>query len=255
MIWFKNNDVNTGDVQVYRFTRHVWGINSSLFVALLAIKLLVEENPVNASSLTLKAVEHNRYMDDLLLANNSLENPNLIVKEGLELFSSRGLKVRKWVANCQAKEILSCVPQCDLATGVSEVDLGSDPLPDFKKLGLTWNPENDKFRVNIKEFYNATTRREMPSQLAIQFDSLGMASPYLLWDKLILQKVATSAVEWDETLSVDIQDSWKKCLATLSLINDFSYLEIVCLMLSLILLQLSFNCMVFLTLLIRPFLV
>ena len=222
LIWFKDNDVKTGDVQVYRFTRHVWGINSSPFVALLAIKRLIEENPVNASLLTLNAVEYNRYMDDVLLANISLENLKLIIKEGLDLFSSRGFKLRKWVANCHAKEILSCVPQCDLATGVTEVDLGSDPLPDSKTLGLTWDPENDKFRVTIKEFFNAATRREMSSQLASQFDPLGMASPYLLWGKLILQKVATSGVDWDETLSVDIQDSWKKWLGTLSLINDFS---------------------------------
>ena len=141
--------MKTGDVQAYRFTRHVWGINSSQFVALLATKRLVEENPVNASLLTLKAVEQNRYMDDDLLANNSLENLNLIVKEVLELFSSRGFKLRKWVANCHAKEILSGVPQCNLATGVSEVDLGSDPPPDSETLGLTWDPENNKFRVNI----------------------------------------------------------------------------------------------------------
>ena len=95
----------------------------------------------------------------------------------------------------------------------------------------------------------------MSSQLASQFDPLGMASPYLLWGKLILQKVATSGVDWDETLSVDIQDSWKKWLGTLSLINDFSIPRIVYLILNLILLWLSFNCMVFVTLLTRPFLV
>ena len=62
----------------------------------------------------------------------------------------------------------------------------------------------------------------MSSQLASQFDLLGMASPYLLWGKLILQKVATSGVEWDETLFVDMQDPWKKWLATVRLRNDFS---------------------------------
>ena len=62
----------------------------------------------------------------------------------------------------------------------------------------------------MKEFCNATTKREMSSQLARQFDPVGIASAYLLWGKLILQKVVTSGVEWDETLSVDIQDSWKK---------------------------------------------
>ena len=182
---------------------------------------MVEENPVNASSLTLKAVEQNRYMDDVVLANNSLENLNLIVKEGLELFSSRGFKLRKWVVNFHAKEVLSCVPQCDLATGVSEVNLGSEPLPDSKTLGLIWDLENDKFRVNFKEFSNATTKREMSGQLAGHFDPLGMASPYLLWGKLILQKVAISGVEWDETLCRHSR-FLEKWLTTLRLINDFS---------------------------------
>ena len=81
------------------------------------------------------------------------------------------------MANCHAKEILSCVPQRNLATGVSGVDLGSDPLPDSKTLGLTWDPENDKFCVNNKEFSSATNRREISSQRATQFDPLGMTSP------------------------------------------------------------------------------
>ena len=37
LIWLEDNDVKTGDVQAYRFTRHVRGIYSSPFVALLAI--------------------------------------------------------------------------------------------------------------------------------------------------------------------------------------------------------------------------
>ena len=41
-------EVRTGDVQVYRFTRLIWGINSSPFVALFCIKRLVEKNPINA---------------------------------------------------------------------------------------------------------------------------------------------------------------------------------------------------------------
>ena len=108
---------------------------------------MAEENPVNASLLTLKAAKHNRNVDVMLLANNSLENLHLIVKKRLELFSSRGLKIRKWVANCHAKEILSGVTQGDLATSVCEVDRGSDPLPDCNSVGLTWDPEKDKFRV------------------------------------------------------------------------------------------------------------
>ena len=97
--------MKTGDIRV-RFTRHILGINSSLFVALFAIKRLVEGNSVNASSLTLKAVELYRYVDGVSLANNSSENLNLIVKKEVKFFNNRGFKLRIWVANCHAKQIL-----------------------------------------------------------------------------------------------------------------------------------------------------
>ena len=106
LIWLKDSDVKTGDIRVHRFTRHILGINSSLFVALFAIKRLFEGNPVNASSLTLKAVELYHYVDAVSLANNSSENLNLIVKKEEKLFNNRGFKLRIWVANCHAKQIL-----------------------------------------------------------------------------------------------------------------------------------------------------
>ena len=62
----------------------------------------------------------------------------------------------------------------------------------------------------------------MSSQLANQFDPLGMAAPHLLGSKLILQRVTALGVEWDEILSVDIQDCWKKWLGTMTLFQDFN---------------------------------
>ena len=62
------------------------------------------------------------------------------------------------MANCHAKEILSCMPQCDLGSGVSEVDLVSDPSLDSKTLGLTWDPENDTFHdpdVSVRQLWTS----------------------------------------------------------------------------------------------------
>ena len=49
-------------------------MNSSPYIALFAIEKLVAENPTNASNLTLSIVETNRFMDDLLLSSESLED-------------------------------------------------------------------------------------------------------------------------------------------------------------------------------------
>ena len=176
LIWFKDSKMLSDDVQVYRFTRHVWGINSCPFVALLAMKRLIDENPTKACEAMLQAVLNKRYMDDVLFASSSFEDLRLTASKGNELFGSRGFKLRKWVANCHSVQILQNAPHCDLATSLTNVDIGSEPLPNSKTLGLAWALQNDILRVNCKEFSKATTRREMASQ----FDPLGQHGPRLL---------------------------------------------------------------------------
>ena len=130
--------------------------------------------------MTLNAVTQNRYMDDLLFAGDMLLAAETFAREGIELFQSRGFKQRKRVSNGPAKPVLLQIPQCDHAPSVRRVDIGLQPLPDSSALGLTWDPESDTLRVSSREFVEATTRREMTSQLASQFDSLGIVSPLLL---------------------------------------------------------------------------
>ena len=59
-------------------------------MALLALNRSVEENPTNASKLTLNAIKNYRYMDDILLASDSLPHLEIIVKESIDLMESRG---------------------------------------------------------------------------------------------------------------------------------------------------------------------
>ena len=66
---------------------------------------------------------------DLLMSCNSFSDLQTIALERVDLFGSRGFKLRKWIANCHAKGILSAIPKCDLAACL-EVKIGSDPLPD-----------------------------------------------------------------------------------------------------------------------------
>ena len=81
IVGLKDNDVAIGSVQVFRFSRHVWGINSSPFVALLAIKRLVQENCTKANQLTLNTVLNNRFMDNMLITSIMLESLRVIVSE------------------------------------------------------------------------------------------------------------------------------------------------------------------------------
>ena len=103
LVWFRNSDVDGEDIQLFQFPRHVWGINSSLYIALFAIQRLMSENPIDAGELTLTAIENNRYMDDLLLSSDSLTDLQIVSRESIALFKSRRFKLRKWVANSISK--------------------------------------------------------------------------------------------------------------------------------------------------------
>ena len=160
-------------------------------------------------------------MDDLLFAGDTLSDVETFAREGIELFESRGFKLRKLVTNGHAKSVLRQVPQCGHAPSIGKIDIGSQPLPDSTALGLSWDPESDTLKISGRTFVEAATRREMASQLANQFDSLGIVAPLLLGGKLILQKVAASGVDWDDAVSDEVKKDWKKWLETSNILNEF----------------------------------
>ena len=104
IVWFENNDLEERKPQIFRFTRHLWRINCSSYATLLALKRLMIL--LMLVRLSLRAVEHNRYMDNLLLSSDSLIELKQITNESMELFESRGFSLHKWAANSLTKQIL-----------------------------------------------------------------------------------------------------------------------------------------------------
>ena len=62
----------------------------------------------------------------------------------------------------------------------------------------------------------------MCSKLASLFDPLGLAAPYLLKGKLLLQKVATLGFGWDDGLPRDILREWEAWVDTLKSLSNVS---------------------------------
>ena len=52
------------------------------------------------------------------------------------------------------------IPQSELPSKISEIAIGVEPMPDSKAVGVVWDGESDKLKVNLdKNFDNAATRR------------------------------------------------------------------------------------------------
>ena len=212
-----------GFTQIYRFTRHVWGVNSSPYIVLLAIKRLVFENVTNASPSILSAILQCHYMDDLFLSFDSLVELETIARESRLLFESREFTLRKWVSNNAAKSILSDVPPSDRTSNLKEIDLASQPMPDSKALGLKWKVEEDTLCIcpDLK-LTEVSTRRQMLSAIACQFDPFGIRGPWLLKGKLILQRVTAAGIDWDEKLPDEIVGECKSWITHLETLDRVS---------------------------------
>ena len=165
--------------------------NSSPFIALFSFGKLVAENPMKGGTMTLTAIETNRYMDDLLLASDSLDDLKKFSCDLSLLFESRGFKLQKWVANGNYKNVFSGIPKCDPGLDIRKIDLSAERMPNSKTFGLVWDVENDRLQEFSKhqKLIEVTTRCKLLGALAGQFDTLGIPTPRLLEGKLILQKV------------------------------------------------------------------
>ena len=89
-------------------------------------------------------------MDDLLLSYDPLSDLELVSRQSIALFKSRGFQLRKWVANGLSKSVLINIPQQDLGSNIQEIDLSTQIMPDSKALGLIWYVEGDRLRVCSK---------------------------------------------------------------------------------------------------------
>ena len=88
LVWFKRNDINRCET---RFSRHVWSITSSPYIATYAIQRLIGKNPTNVSQFTLKVIKNNRYMDDFVMTANSLVDVEVISLASMPAFESKNL--------------------------------------------------------------------------------------------------------------------------------------------------------------------
>lgn len=225
LLWFENNDVEQDKMVTYRFRVHPWGIKSSPYIACLAFKKLVEENPTGASEMTLKNIQQNMYMDDLIFSADNLENAQTIAHEAVSLFKSRGFKLVKWTANKEGTSVLSSFDSELLSASIRDLDLSSEELslPAAKTLGCVWDPDSDELRINCSlKPLEKYTRRTMLSQLGQNFDPLGFGSPFFIKARLILQQLAANKYDWDTTVPDDVVKEWDAWLHSLCLLQNFS---------------------------------
>ena len=164
------------------------------------------EEESDVSKRAADAVRRNFYMDDFLKTEKSVEDAKAVRKEVTALVAKGGFRLTKWRSN--SDEVLMDIPEKERAY---EGTLRKTE----NVLGCPWNPEIDTIGIRSVEAGPVSTKRGVVQAVARLFDPLGLAAPYTLQAKLLVQKLWAKNYDWDEELRDSEQRSWMEWIAEL----------------------------------------
>ena len=105
---------------------------------------------------------------------------------------------------------------------MKELNLEWDTLPTERALGVSWFVETDpfSFKVNIKD--KPCTRHGILLVVSSVYDALGMAAPFVLPAKLLLQDLYRKGLGWDYEIPCLHLSRWQAWLADLLKLSQLS---------------------------------
>ncbi|XP_043203646.1 uncharacterized protein LOC122371409 [Amphibalanus amphitrite] len=208
-LWFKNDDIDAGEIEVWRMRSHVFGAVSSSSVASLAVQLCAEggkQQFPEAADVLLR----NMYVDDALVAVDSVEKAVSLADDLKRLCQTGAFSMRKFVSN--SADFLRSIPEGERGKGVRDLNLDRDELGCNRALGVEWCMEDDTFRFCFQDRKSPVTRRGILSTVSSVFDPIGFWAPISLSAKLILQKLCAASCGWDEAIPPALVDEWQAWL-------------------------------------------
>ncbi|XP_033101162.1 uncharacterized protein LOC117104423 [Anneissia japonica] len=218
-LWWEHGNL-THQPTVYRMTSHLFGATSSPASANLALKKTAENNQHKYSKKVTHTIHNNFYVDDCLVSVESEEEGVNLAKGLQELCADGGFRLIKWISN--NRSVLESIPLDERAPAFKELDLNQDVLPNERALGVYWSAETDKFGFNIKTMTKPNTRRGLLSIISSVFDPLGLAAPFILPAKFILQELCRKGAGWDDKIEGTDLVRWKQWLEELPRLEEWS---------------------------------
>ena len=185
---------------------HVFGGVSSASCSNYTLKRTATNNADQYGQEAAEVVRSNFYVDDLLKSVDNPKTAMILVKNVVDMSKSGGFHLTKFISN--NRELLISIPEDQRRNGVKNADLIGD-LPAEKALGIQWNIPDDSFTFNIQVNRRPLTKRKMLSIISSIYDPLGLASPYFLEGRQLLQTLRNQHVQQDDVVGPEIRKDWE----------------------------------------------
>ena len=221
-LWFEDGDPNKGIVE-YCLTHQVPGLTDSPSNACFALRQLAKDNVEQVSEATCTAIKESFYVDDLCASGPSLAGVQKVTSEMPTALKVGGFHITKWVAN--HPDLISAIPEEDRKPGAKSSD--AEPSTLHKILGTWWDTSTDELMVKFPTPNQPATQRGILSYIMSPFDPRGLAMPYLLDMKLLVQRLFSGDWAWDTELSGETLDEWTQWIAELPALAHFKHKRVL----------------------------
>lgn len=190
------------EIQQFQLNTLSYGVTTAAFLAMRCLHELAyqhQETHPRASQILLQDI----FVDDIVTGASSLNEAQDIKYELVDLLNKGEFELRKWISN--EPQLLT-----DLPTDHCELNFTEDADTSLKILGFKYRPKTDTFSYQVSLDSNECTKRIILSRVSSIYDPNGWLAPCVIFAKIMMQRLWTLGLDWDESPPPDIIDDWQR---------------------------------------------
>ncbi|XP_022778259.1 uncharacterized protein LOC111319790 [Stylophora pistillata] len=218
-LWWPDGNLESS-LEEYQMVVHLFGAASSPSCSNFALRKTADDNSQYFPEAVLSTVKNNLYVDDCLKALPSVEEASQHARDLRLLLSKGWFRLTKWIGN--SRRVLETIPEAERAKEVKSLDLSKDDLPFERALGVKWCVETDAFGFKVDIKLKPPTRRGILSIVGSVYDPLGLAAPFVLPAKRLLQDLCRVKLDWDDPIPQEHRARLERWMADLPKRSQFS---------------------------------
>ena len=216
-LWWPGGDLDQ-PLKEFQMCVHVFGATSSPACANFALRRTADDNP-SYSSEARDTLKQNFYVDDCLKSISAKSSAKKLVTEIDALCTEGGFNLTQYLSN--EADILEPIARSKWSDTIKGAEICGDERIE-RTLGVIWHLHNDSLGFRIELNDTPLTRRGILSSIGSIFDPLGIASPFMIKGKLVLQSIVCDGYGWDDPISDCQKEAWCKWRVTLQHLNNIS---------------------------------
>ncbi|XP_069106964.1 uncharacterized protein [Argopecten irradians] len=207
--WWPDGNLHK-EPKMYRKVSYLFGATSSPSCCNFALKCTAEEKGHQFEPIITETIKRNMYVDDCLTSTVSDEKGKALINDLPAQCQEGGFRLTKW-SNSAA--VLEAIPEENRSTSKQRNLESNSPVE--RALGVHWFTEKDTlgFQINLKD--QPPTRRGILSMVSSDYDPLGIASPFILTAKSILQNLCKQGLRLDDNITDADLRKWNTWISQL----------------------------------------